>query len=353
MQVSQLKKWLSTHWVKLVVSIMVVVVTAGLVVAGLMLFLPQKQAAVVQPTVTKKTQTTVATTQEVAKGPGLNLDTTKDYGNKYKTGILPVGDQHVTTDAPKQGYIYACSTYFQNLQTSKAGASSRGPWFVNNDTEYDINQKLQVQGTVAWDSSLSNVISAATRTITTNDLPTHTTGIFPIGASDPAHAYDANPNTISAQSLVFALAASPTYSETPQCMSGVVGVMLTGVQLNNAFDAGGRDAGAWEIQDSCGGHPQQSGEYHYHSLSSCIKDVDVTTVIGFALDGFPITGPNVNATNILTTSDLDECHGISSAIILDGKSVTMYHYVMTQDFPYSVSCFRGTPISPPGQMSRP
>ena len=73
------------------------------------------------------------------------------------------------------------------------------------------------------------------------------------------------------------------------------------------------------------------------------------TVIGFALDGFPITGPMVAAHNILTTADLDECHGITSEIELDGKTVTMYHYVMTQDFPYSVSCFRGTAVPPPGR----
>ena len=154
------------------------------------------------------------------------------------------------------------------------------------------------------------------------------------------------------QNMTFALNSSPVYSATPQCMSGVVGVMLTGVQLNNAFDAGGRDAGAWEVQDDCGGHPQGDGQYHYHTLSSCITDVNVKTVIGFALDGFPITGPKITNTNILTTSDLDECHGLSSAINLDGKSVTMYHYVMTEDFPYSMSCFRGTPIQPPGMPQR-
>jgi hypothetical protein len=82
-------------------------------------------------------------------------------------------------------------------------------------------------------------------------------------------------------------------------------------------------------------------------LSSCIKDVSVKTVIGFALDGYPITGPQVGTNNILTTSDLDACHGLTSQIILDGKTVTTYHYVMTQDFPYSVSCFRGTAIQPP------
>jgi hypothetical protein len=53
--------------------------------------------------------------------------------------------------------------------------------------------------------------------------------------------------------------------------------------------------------------------------------------------------------NILTTKDLDECHGITSTVQLDGKSVTAYHYVMTQDFPYSASCMRSTPTKAPGE----
>ncbi len=56
------------------------------------------------------------------------------------------------------------------------------------------------------------------------------------------------------------------------------------------------------------------------------------TVLGFALDGLPITGPKVTNTSILTTADLDECHGTTSAIMLDGKKVTIYHYVTTQAF---------------------
>jgi hypothetical protein len=130
-------------------------------------------------------------------------------------------------------------------------------------------------------------------------------------------------------------------------MGGESGIMLTGIALFNAFDAGGRDAGAWEVQDGCEGHPDKDSIYHYHTLSSCIKDVSVHTVIGYALDGFPITGPDVGVNSVLTTYDLDECHGITSQITLDGKTVTMYHYVMTEDFPYSVSCFRGTAITPP------
>ncbi len=167
--------------------------------------------------------------------------------------------------------------------------------------------------------------------------------------SDPAYQYDRNPNSIAPQSLTYTLNAEPTVASSTSCVSGEVGVMMTGVALFDAFDAGGRDAGAWEVQDGCNGHPQITSEYHYHTLSSCIQDTSAGTVIGFALDGFPITGPKVGDDNILTTSDLDECHGITSTITLDGKQVETYHYVMTQDFPYSASCFRATATRPPGQ----
>jgi hypothetical protein len=285
--------------------------------------------------------------QKLSTIQGIKLDTKKDYGNKYSNGLLPVGDNKYVTDTPKQGYVYICSQYAQNLKNDQGGAGSRGPWFVNNNTQYDINKKAKVQGNIAWKPSFTNMLSGSTRTITTNDLPNHYTGVFPISSKDPAYAYDRNPNSIKSQSLSFSLSAGPTYG-SPNCMGGQVGVMLTGTALFNGFDAGGRDAGAWEIQDGCSGHPEKTGEYHYHTLSSCIKDISVNTVIGFALDGFPITGPQLSADNILTTSDLDACHGLTSEVTLDNKKVTTYHYVMTQDFPYSASCFRAKAAQPPG-----
>ncbi len=293
---------------------------------------------------------TVKTTPKVQ---GMQLDTAKNYGDKYADGLLPVGDSKYVTDAPKAGYVYVCSPYAQNLTTGNGGASVRGPWFTNGDTQYDVNKKTHVAGSVMWQADFSNTVSGSTRTIVTNDLPNHPTGVFPIRSSDPAYSYDRNPNGIKGQTLTYALAANPTYSATPHCMGGEAGVMLTGIALFNAFDAGGRDAGAWEVQDSCGGHPQSEGEYHYHTFSSCITDASVHDVIGYALDGFPITGPQVSSGNILTTADLDECHGIVSRITIDGVTTTMYHYVMTEDFPYSVSCFRGTAIDPPGLQQGP
>lgn len=278
------------------------------------------------------------------KATGLMLDLSKRYGDKYQNGILPVGDKKYSTTGAKKGSIYLCRTNF--VPEGQAGAQSRGPWFIGT-SQWDLNKKIAVQGKVNWQSQMNVKVEGEKRVITTNDLPKHATGVFPVSSSDAAYQYDRNPNTIQAQSLTYTLNADPTYGE-PQCMGGEVGVMLSGAALFNGFDAGGRDAGAWEIQDGCQGHPQSSGEYHYHTLSSCIADVAVDTVIGYALDGFPITGPKVSDGNFLSTDDLDECHGIVSEVLQDGKKVSTYHYVMTKDFPYSASCFRGEAIRPPG-----
>jgi YHYH protein len=302
----------------------------------------------------KGSSSSATTTSAAALSSGrvtdLKLDPDKDYGNKYANGILPVGDNKYVTNAATKGSVYLCRA----PQDQAGGAGTRGPWFVNDNTEYDINKKLAVEGDVRWEGNYSETISGGSRMITTNDLPRdHTTGVFPVQPSDPTYQYDRNPNQIAPQSLTYTLSAEPKVESSPSCLGGEVGVMLTGVALFNAFDAGGRDAGAWEVQDGCNGHPQISSEYHYHTLSSCIQDTSVNTVIGFALDGFPITGPKVGDDNILTTGDLDECHGITSTITLDDKQVATYHYVMTQDFPYSASCFRATATQPPGQPAGP
>jgi hypothetical protein len=320
-------------WLVITVIILLVVLVA---LTAYTAFKPAKQTV----NDTAKTVTTKTTTErpQATNVQGMQLDTGKNYGDKYANGILPVGDNQYSTTAAEKGKVYLCHANF--VPASQAGAQVRGPWFIGT-TQWGTNKKAHVQGSVQWDEHMSNTVSGATRTISTNDLPDHVTGTFPVGTADPAYKYDRNPNTISSQSLTYTLAANPAYG-APQCMDGEVGIMLTGAALFNAFDAGGRDAGAWEVQDTCSGHPQGSGEYHYHTLSSCIKDVSVGTIIGFALDGFPITGPKVGTDNYLATADLDECHGLTSQIILEGKKVTSYHYVMTQDFPYSAGCFRST-----------
>ncbi|HWB67293.1 MAG TPA: YHYH protein [Mycobacteriales bacterium] len=277
-------------------------------------------------------------------GGAVVLKPGKDYGDRYADGILPVGDGKYRTSSARKGYVFVCAQYAQSLSAGGGGAMVRGPWFIDNNKKYDVNQKIHVHGHVHWTSRLHIRVHGSHRIVTTNDLPRHHTGVFPIRSTDPAYAYDRNPNHIASQSITLRLARHPSYGK-PQCEGGEVGVMNTGVMLFNAFDAGGRDAGAWEVQDGCDGHPQMSSEYHYHTLSSCIRNVGVHHVIGWALDGYPITGPVVGKHNVLTTRDLDVCHGLVSSVKIDGAKVRTYHYVMTQDFPYSVSCFRATPVT--------
>ncbi len=116
---------------------------------------------------------------------------------------------------------------------------------------------------------------------------------------------------------------------------------MTGVAIFNGFDAGNRDAVAHEIQDSCDGHPQQSGMYHYHSASDCIPGVNdpEPVLIGYALDGFGIYNRFDANGNELTNDDLDECHGTTSEVPWNGSTVSIYHYVATQAFPYTVGCY--------------
>lgn len=261
---------------------------------------------------------------------------------KYADGTVPLGDGKYVTDAPKKGYVYLCHAQKDEMG---GGAGTDGPWIGANT--WNRLQKAIVSGSVTWKDALLSITSnGKTNKISGNGLPiNHTTGIYPIESGTAAYAYDRNPNSIKMQNMLLMLPLNPVLQKTPSCMGGEVGIMLSGVPLFSAFDATLRDAPAHEVQDSCDGHPQVSGQYHYHSLSRCFKDAGVQKVLGYALDGFPITGNTVSGNKKIVTNDLDECHGMTSQIVLDGKKKTMYHYVMTDDFPYSVSCFRGKPVS--------
>jgi hypothetical protein len=169
-----------------------------------------------------------------------------------------------------------------------------------------------------------------------------------VQSSDDAYKYDRNPNSIRAQTLSYSLPAVPKRAAKPSCIAGPIGIMLTGAVLYDGLDAEGRDAPAHEVQDRCAGHPDPTGSYHYHSLSSCADAGTSRTapskLVGYALDGFGIYGPRGAGGKLLTAADLDLCHGLTSVVTWRGKRLRLYHYVMTADYPYSLGCFRGTPV---------
>lgn len=254
---------------------------------------------------------------------------------------LPLGDGHVST-SPVVGSVWSCQTNF----TSNAGAFTDGPW-IKSDGTYDFTAKPSVSGTINWPSQFQIQLNGESRSILGNDLPNHPTGQFPIASSDAAYQYDRNPNTIKAQTVQINLSANPQLAAQPSCLpGGQIGVLISGAYFFNALDAPGRDAVAHELQDGCQGHPEQTGSYHYHNLSSCISDPGTghSTLLGYALDGFGIYGYRGEDGHDLTNADLDACHGHTHAIEWDGKQVVLYHYHATHEYPYTIGCFMGTPV---------
>ena len=186
------------------------------------------------------------------------------------------------------------------------------------------------------------------RTLVTNGLPVETvTGRFPISPSDPVYRYDTNPNSITQVALRYALPVSPVLV-APTCVPmGPIGLLRNGVPLFAPVDEEGRDAVGWESQDSCQGHPQQQGEYHYHDVSVCLRNAarESSTVVGWAADGFPIAVERDASGALPTNADLDECHGRDAPYVLDGTVMSGYHYSATLEFPYVLGCFRATPVA--------
>jgi len=263
------------------------------------------------------------------------------------TTRLPIGDGKYASSAAR-GSIFSCQTTFNG-----GGAFATGSW-INGDGTFDLSKKPTVDGEVSWPGTVSITKQGTTRVVTSNGVPSsHTTGVFPIASTDDAFSFDRNPNRITTQSVQLSLPANPVVSSTPTCLGmGTIGVMTTGVALFNGLDAGGRDAVAHEIQDHCEGHPQMQGVYHYHSGSGCFTDPGTghSALLGYALDGFGIYGSRGENGAELSTADLDECHGHTHTIEWDGVQVSMYHYHLTADFPYTLGCYRGTPVSTSGTL---
>jgi hypothetical protein len=310
----------------------------GLIIgAALTLLLSACETATTAPGGGAVTSTAPSTATGTAAGP------TATAG-----GALPLGDGKYGL-TPQVGSVLLCSTTFGG----RGGAQGVGPWINTSAGTWTPSQKLHVLGAVYWSQAqLTIYIQGTSRVITTNDLPERQpTGIFPIASSDPAYAYDRNPNHIGAQSFTYAVPANPTVADQPACLhGGPIAVLLDGVALYDALDAGGHDAVAHEVQDQCDGHPDMSSSYHYHDIPSCLLKTAVgsSTLVGYALDGFGIYVERDARGALLTDGDLDACHGRVSPVAWDGQPVSMYHYDSTATYPYTLGCFKGTPIASRG-----
>ncbi|SMF00227.1 YHYH protein [Tistlia consotensis] len=264
----------------------------------------------------------------------------------------PLGDGRISPE-PRTGYLFSC---LQRFDPNAGGARRSGPWIVGD--RYDPERKPTVEGEVAWPNARIEIsLEGDERVVRANDLPSHPTGRFPIASSDPAWRYDRNPNRIREQQVLLRLPAQPQLAAAPSCLPmQMIGFALTGVAIFNALDGGGRDAPAHEILDACGGHPERDGTYHYHDLSPCMGDghdaEGHSLLLGYALDGFGIYGPKDVGGRPIADADLDACHGHVGPVLWDGRIRRIYHYHMTEEYPYSLGCFRGTPVGLQGPSQR-
>jgi YHYH protein len=285
-------------------------------------------------TATNSAGTSPASSSVVVTPVAASVDPTK----------VPLGDGHLSTTTPQVGYVFACTI------PSSSNPPGKSPWISADGTTWDSTAKISVQGVVNWISILTVQLTGSARQVNGNGLPSHPTGTFPIAASDPARAYDGNPNSISSVVIAWGLPASPVVASSPSCTSlGAIGVLLSGARLFNALDADGRDAVAHEVQDSCQGHPQGASIYHYHNMTQCLSATDTvgqhSALIGYIADGFGLYGNQGEGGVKLTNADLDVCHGHTHAVMIGGVSTIQYHYHATKEYPYTVGCYRGTPVT--------
>nr|WP_294893975.1 YHYH protein [uncultured Pedobacter sp.] len=190
-------------------------------------------------------------------------------------------------------------------------------------------------------------------TIKTTGLPDHKSAYYatnnPLyeaysGTTFTGATFKKNPNSISAQNYTFKIPLNPkvnaNHSASPL---GPIGVALNGVPFFNQY-AGPNQPLTNEVVsfDQYYGHPQQSGQYHYHVEPLYLTRVKFSksALLGFLLDGFPVYGPEENGVAV-SNSDLDAYHGHTSATADYPNGI--YHYHITDTDPYiNGSGFYGT-----------
>ncbi|MFC3122724.1 YHYH protein [Agaribacter flavus] len=222
---------------------------------------------------------------------------------------------------------------------------------------------------------------------TTNAIPNH-------DFNDGGNAF---PNNVSEQNDRFEITISPQKSTTPTALSLSIdnAILLNGVKVDllaaGCFGVGDGKIGCndmstpWRYDpmhpesgfrvDSHNAHAQPDGTYHYHGSPFALfadNSNEVSPVIGFAADGFPIYGsyiedngqirkvqssyrlksgtrpngegePGGNYNGLFRddyeylegAGDLDACNGMT----VDG----VYAYYITDDYPYVLACFTGEP----------
>ena len=242
------------------------------------------------------------------------------------------------------------------------------PWV--RDGLVVVSEIPYVRGSVSWASEFAMTLTDTERRLVGNGLPNHPTGTFAVEAGTAAYPYysalpaegytNAAQIPIAAYEINLTLPRNPVANQTPACIqsvfTGVVSQTGAAWHLDVAIDAQNRllDPIAGLPMDQCWGHPYAT-QYHYHGYSwKCFPNQgragEHSPLFGYAIDGFGVFGPRGEGGRLVANTDLDECHGHTHEIDWDGARRVMYHYHQNTEYPYSIGCFRGTPIRLPHHL---
>jgi hypothetical protein len=185
------------------------------------------------------------------------------------------------------------------------------------------------------------------------------------------------PNALRAQTNAWQVPLVPEFSDTLTTIPllGVVAVAINGIPIYGANEAAMPDNFGDPVYnaivDFCKGHTGPQGDYHYHALvQECLAQAALegvpSPIIGYALDGFPIYGPNgcldAACTEVVTFSSSWETTGDPSELAWERHAFTpssdptkldqcngrigpdgSYAYYATATFPYTIGCYHGVP----------
>jgi hypothetical protein len=231
--------------------------------------------------------------------------------------------------------------------------------------------------------------TSTTMTVSSNSVPQYLIDWADAGRNSFA-------NTLVPTDATYTVPRTAAFNATPiqATVVGGVGIAINGVAISSPSASGGplqyADPAGTEVDgDTCDGHPNPGGKYHYHSLkTTCffpkadngdLKNDPCTApspILGWIADGYPILGPceclDAACTQVVEMrsswalqggdnnpracayqdytytgqageeSDgdqyLDECSGHFGP-------AGDYHYHATNEYPWTLRCYRGNPMS--------
>lgn len=224
-----------------------------------------------------------------------------------------------------------------------------------------------------YNGFLIGPISSANVAPTDNQHSVHCSNRYMIVESNGIQSIpfeQTTPNQVRPSRLRWEIPRTPVEAHAPVRMSllGPVAVAVDGLPFfgpNEAPPTFG-DPVLDDLLDSCNGHPNEVGLYHYHALPTCLiqgRERQAGVVVGYAFDGYPILAPyecedescssvyKVKSSYVYVggpsnvwqshafrpgTGPLDECNGMTRP---DGT----YAYYATDTFPYIIACYHGAP----------